>query len=272
MPFPVTLEYIFKNLNSSFTKKGVSFLSTFFFAIQIYCDFSGYSDMAIGSARILGFRIMQNFNLPYLASSISNFWKRWHISLSTWFADYLYIPLGGNRVSIYRWIFNIFFVFIVSGFWHGANWTFIIWGALHAFYYLVEYIGDQSLKQASLQSLKNTSFYRLFKIASVFLFVCYAWIFFRAESTHDAFHISEIILTDLNSSVYLGASTVSFVLSIALILFLFIVQILQYNGIASIYFSKPRVPAALQFTYYVFLLTGISLLGISSNAFIYFQF
>ncbi|RLD74697.1 MAG: MBOAT family protein [Bacteroidetes bacterium] len=247
-------------------------LATFFFAIQIYCDFSGYSDMAIGSARILGFRIMQNFNLPYLASSISNFWKRWHISLSTWFADYLYIPLGGNRVSIYRWIFNIFFVFIVSGFWHGANWTFIIWGALHAFYYLVEYIGDQSLKQASLQSLKNTSFYRLFKIASVFLFVCYAWIFFRAESTHDAFHISEMILTDLNSSVYLGASTVSFVLSIALILFLFIVQILQYNGIASIYFSKPRVPAALQFTYYVFLLTGISLLGISSNAFIYFQF
>ena len=247
-------------------------MATFFFAIQIYCDFSGYSDMAIGSARILGFRIMQNFNLPYLASSISNFWKRWHISLSTWFADYLYIPLGGNRVTIYRWIFNIFFVFIVSGFWHGANWTFIVWGALHAFYYLAERFGDSSLKLISIQFVKKTSYYRVFKILSVFLFVCFAWIFFRADNIGDAFHISKRIMTDMYNKVYLGSSTVSFVLSLGLILFLFIVQLLQYEGVASIYFSKPKTSPVLQFSYYLFLLLGISLLGVSSNAFIYFQF
>lgn len=247
-------------------------LATIFFAIQIYCDFSGYSDMAIGSARILGFRIMQNFNIPYLASSISNFWKRWHISLSTWFADYLYIPLGGNRVNIYRWIFNIFFVFIVSGFWHGAKWTFIVWGGLHASYYLAEYIGDLSLKRISFQFIKKTFLYKLFKIISVFILVCFAWIFFRAENIQDAFHILKMILTDFSNNVYLGSSSVNFVLSLMLILFLLIVQILQYIGIASIYFSKPKTAPVIQFSYYLFLLLGISLLGISSNAFIYFQF
>jgi len=120
-------------------------LAALFFTIQIYCDFSGYSDMAIGTARILGFRLMQNFNLPYFAHSIGEFWKRWHISLSTWFGDYLYIPMGGNRVSVPRWFINIFIVFIISGFWHGSNWTFIVWGALHGLYYLLEYIGKMGL-------------------------------------------------------------------------------------------------------------------------------
>src|SRR5215217_6193014 len=109
-------------------------LAVFFFSFQIFCDFSGYSDIAIGAARVMGFKLMTNFNQPYQARNISEFWKRWHISLSTWFRDYLYIPLGGNRVKLYRGYLNLFIVFIISGFWHGANWTFIVWGALHGFY------------------------------------------------------------------------------------------------------------------------------------------
>lgn len=258
--------------NPEFHSGSTLTVATIFFAIQIYCDFSGYSDMAIGSARILGFRLMQNFNLPYLASSIGNFWKRWHISLSTWFGDYLYIPLGGNRVSYYRWVINIFVVFLVSGFWHGANWTFIVWGGLHAFYYLIENWGNNLLKLFRIQKVQQTIFYRLFKITSVFAMVCLAWIFFRANTISDAFLITEKIFMDWGSTIYRGPSTVTFVLSIALIIFLFVVQLLQYFKISSLYFSKPRTHPILQFTWYVTLVLGISLLGISSSAFIYFQF
>jgi D-alanyl-lipoteichoic acid acyltransferase DltB (MBOAT superfamily) len=109
-------------------------IATVFFSFQIYCDFSGYSDIAMGSAKVMGFNLMKNFNQPYFSSGIKEFWGRWHISLSTWFRDYLYIPLGGNRVGKWRWYYNIFIVFLVSGLWHGANWTFIIWGGLHGFY------------------------------------------------------------------------------------------------------------------------------------------
>ncbi|NJN99133.1 MAG: MBOAT family protein, partial [Anaerolineales bacterium] len=109
-------------------------LATYFFAFQIYYDFSGYSDIALGCARVMGFKLMGNFRQPYLATSISDFWQRWHISLSTWFRDYLYIPLGGNRVSRWHWVTNTLIVFMVSGLWHGANWTFVIWGALHGLY------------------------------------------------------------------------------------------------------------------------------------------
>jgi D-alanyl-lipoteichoic acid acyltransferase DltB (MBOAT superfamily) len=109
-------------------------IATFFFTFQIFCDFSGYSDIALGTAQFMGFKLMVNFNRPYHAKDVSEFWKRWHISLSTWFRDYLYISLGGNRVTVPRWYFNLFFVFLISGFWHGANWTFLAWGALHGFY------------------------------------------------------------------------------------------------------------------------------------------
>src|SRR5207253_8641852 len=112
------------------------FIASIFFAYQIFCDFSGYSDIAIGAARVMGFKLMTNFNKPYHARSVSEFWKRWHISLSTWFRDYLYKPLGGNRTSRNRWYFNLFVTFLVSGIWHGANWTFVVWGALNGFYVL----------------------------------------------------------------------------------------------------------------------------------------
>ena len=247
-------------------------VATLFFAVQIYCDFSGYSDMAIGSAKMLGFRLKQNFNLPYLANSIADFWKRWHISLSSWFGDYLYKPLGGNRVSYLRWIFNIFIVFLISGFWHGANWTFIVWGGLHALYYLFENWGDKLLSYLKLLNIKKNILYQLTKIITIFILVCFAWIFFRANSIDDALYIANKIVFFKSESLYLGASKVTFMLSVLLIGLLLAVQILQYFKMASLYFSESKMPKKVEFLWYVLLILGVSLFGISSNAFIYFQF
>ena len=246
-------------------------LATVFFTFQIYCDFSGYSDMAIGSARMLGFRLMQNFNLPYLSISIGEFWKRWHISLSTWFSDYVYIPLGGNRVSISRWVFNISVVFLLSGLWHGANWTFVIWGALHAFYYFIEFIGKKILVLIGAEDVMKKGYYKFFKIIIVFILVCFAWIFFRANSVSDAFLISTKIIS-FSGQLWTGGSSVTTVLSVLLILFLIGVQILQFNNKVSIYFSKTQLPSFVEWLSYAFLLITIALFGMSSNAFIYFQF
>lgn len=157
-------------------------LATYCFTIQIYCDFSGYSDIAIGTARILGIDLMENFKVPYFATSIRNFWQRWHISLSTWFRDYVYLPLGGNRVPVRRWYANLLIVFIVSGFWHGANWTFIIWGALHGLYL----IGEIVLKKVNLPSLFSN---RLLQTLICFHLVVLGWIFFRAQNLSEALYI-----------------------------------------------------------------------------------
>ena len=247
-------------------------VATFFFAIQIYCDFSGYSDMAIGTAKILGFDLKQNFNLPYFSKSIADFWKRWHISLSSWFSDYLYKPLGGNRVKYHRWLFNILLVFSVSGFWHGASWTFIVWGLLHAIYYFLENWGDAFLKLLNQSKIKTVYFYKVFKTVLVFILVCYAWVFFRASNITEAFSISHKLFFDWEGPFYIGASSVSFILCLMLIVLLFFVQILQSKEIASLYFSSSKVHPILQLLWYVSLLLAISMLGINSNSFIYFQF
>ena len=160
-------------------------IATIFFAFQIYGDFSGYSDIAVGAARVLGFKLMTNFQYPYFSRNISEFWERWHISLSTWFRDYVYVPLGGNRVNRLRWIGNILVVFVLSGLWHGAGWLFALWGLLHASCYLL---------------------YRLFNLSSrllTFCLVCLAWIFFRANNTNDAFYIvSHLVTGPFNLSGY----------------------------------------------------------------------
>ena len=163
-------------------------LATVFFAFQIYCDFSGYSEMAIGSAQVMGFKLMTNFNRPYFAKNVSEFWKRWHISLSTWFTDYLYISLGGNRVSVPRWYFNLFFVFLVSGLWHGANWTFIIWGGLNGLY-LVSGIILKKFNHYHFENQILRSTYNLFNILITFGLICISWVFFRANTAADAFAI-----------------------------------------------------------------------------------
>jgi len=165
--------------------EGISILmAAVFFSFQIFCDFSGYSDIAIGASEIMGIRLMKNFDRPYSARSIAEFWTRWHISLSTWFKDYLYIPLGGNRVSKIKWYRNLVIVFLISGFWHGASWTFIVWGGLHACYQI---IGIVTKKWREVISIKIglTHFplvHKFMQIIIVFLLVTIAWVFFRANT------------------------------------------------------------------------------------------
>jgi D-alanyl-lipoteichoic acid acyltransferase DltB (MBOAT superfamily) len=168
------------------------------FSIQIYCDFSGYSDIALGSSKVMGIELMQNFNRPYAASSISGFWSRWHISLSTWFKDYVYIPLGGNRVTNTKWITNILIIFLLSGFWHGASWTFVIWGLLHAVYTVIE-IPWIKITQKKFPNLVKTIWWKYLGTIIVFILVTIAWVLFRAEN----FTIAKSILHKSFYAVYL---------------------------------------------------------------------
>lgn len=158
-------------------------LATLFFAVQIYCDFSGYSDIAIGAAQVMGIRLMDNFRQPYLAISMADFWRRWHISLSTWFRDYLYVPLGGNRASAGRWAFNILVVFLLSGLWHGASWTFVLWGFFHGIC-LVCARGWRALRGAPKEDA--ALLVRALRVFYVFVLVNIGWVLFRAESIGDA--------------------------------------------------------------------------------------
>jgi alginate O-acetyltransferase complex protein AlgI len=247
-------------------------VATVFFAFQIYCDFAGYSNIAIGAAKVMGFKLMTNFNRPYFSASISEFWKRWHISLSTWFKDYLYISLGGNKVAIPRWYFNLFFVFAVSGLWHGANWTFIIWGALNGFYLVFAIISEKWRKKLGkliyLDKLPRLN--NLLQILITFALVCFAWIFFRANSTADAFLIVKNIFS-FNGSLYIGEIQ-QFFYCIAAIIFLLLLEISQN------YFLFSDLPVKTNHWFkehiaYAILVILILILGVfDGGQFIYFQF
>lgn len=163
-------------------------VATFLFTFQIYGDFSGYSDIAIGLSRILGFDLLNNFKRPYFARSLTDFWRRWHISLSSWFRDYLYIPLGGSRGSNFKTYRNLFFTFLVSGLWHGANWTFVVWGTIHGLILMIE---------RSLGIAVHTSRFVVLRIFSTFVVVMIAWIFFRANTVGDAFYILTHMFSDI---------------------------------------------------------------------------
>lgn len=264
--------YVNEIYNNPDAYSGSTFiLATIFFAFQIYCDFSGYSDIAIGSAHAMGFKLMQNFKLPYFSNSIGMFWKRWHISLSSWFTDYLYIPLGGNRVKFSRWIFNIFLVFSISGFWHGANWTYIIWGSLHGFYYLIEY-AIKKIINLLFGKIELKSMFKLIPVLGIFILVCISWIFFRAKSLDTALYILSSIFTNPFSKLYLGISRWTTLLSIVFIFVLLTVEFLQSQGSVSIYFSESKIYRPIRWAGYIAMLISISILGVDGNSFIYFQF
>ena len=249
-------------------------LASVFFAFQIYCDFSGYSDIAIGTARLFGIRLMQNFKSPYFSASIKEFWSRWHISLSTWFRDYVYIPLGGNRCGRIRHKLNLLITFLVSGLWHGANWTFVIWGGLH---------GAAQAAEACLPGRKNRSRrwpIQALSILLVFLFTTAAWVFFRAETLGDAVYVFAHAFDQLQSPVQyvvnglksLGLTIVGcFDLLVMLgMLLCFDFFSLRTDVISGIGKAKPVVRWII---YVVFLLLTLYLLPTNpTGAFIYFQF
>lgn len=224
-------------------------LAALFYSFQIYCDFSGYADMAIGSGRVMGFKIMQNFNFPYCVNTFKEFWRRWHISLTSWFTEYVYISLGGNRVSQARWILNISLVFLLSGIWHGATWSFVLWGAMHAVFYLVERFWGPK---------RPNILYHLL----VFVMITFAWIFFRIENSVEAWHVVTRICSDIISPVYWGSSTFSTLLTMLLLGIFMLREYLMYRNIL------PQKSA----WEYLFLLLAIGLLGVSSDQFVYFQF
>jgi alginate O-acetyltransferase complex protein AlgI len=247
-------------------------LATVFFAFQIYCDFAGYSNIAIGAAKVMGFNLMTNFNRPYFSRSISEFWKRWHISLSTWFKDYLYISLGGNRVSIPRWYFNLFIVFAISGLWHGANWTYIIWGAINGFYLVFAIVSEKWRKKvnklAHLDRMPRVHNY--LQIGITFALACVAWVFFRANTTSDAFLILQKAIT-LGGSLYIGSPSI-LIYSFAAIAFLFAVEWKKeyYKGTIS-FFNNPHW--AVRKLSYSFIIVTILFFGVfDGGQFIYFQF
>ncbi len=260
-------------------------VATIFFGFQIYCDFAGYSTIAMGAAKVMGFELMENFNAPYLATSIADFWRRWHISLSSWFRDYLYIPLGGNRKGKARKYLNQLIVFAVSGLWHGANWTFVIWGVLHAVYQI---IGDMTkgLRQKAAKALRlnpSSAASRIVKIVVTFILVDFAWIFFRAESLSQALAAIKSIFAVFNpwilmddSLFMLGIGRRSFSVMMLGLLLLMVVDLMKTKGISvrrkvqmqDGWFRCAAVCAAVWFIVTV----GIWGSAYNEASFIYFQF
>jgi D-alanyl-lipoteichoic acid acyltransferase DltB (MBOAT superfamily) len=251
-------------------------LATYLFAFQIFCDFSGYSDIAIGAARVMGIRLMNNFNRPYIARSIPDFWHRWHISLSTWFRDYLYIPLGGSRVAMPRLYLNLMIVFLISGLWHGASWTFAVWGALHGLFMLSSRAFAPFTKGVAAWFEKRglTGAYHLAQIFVTFNLVSFAWIFFRAGSVSDAWYIASHLLSfKTGLSLYgIGLGIEQVAIGVVFIGVLEAVHLFQNkHWISQWFLSKP---AGLRWAVYACLLLSIHLFGVldTPSHFIYFQF
>ena len=274
----VLVDYVFEKPEShnGFTL----WVGAIFFTFQIYCDFSGYSDMAIGAARVMGFDLMINFKTPYFSKSISEFWKRWHISLSTWFKDYLYIPLGGNRVKSSRVYLNLLIVFLVSGLWHGANWTYVIWGAIHGFY-LVFSLWTSEIRKKAVNRMKvlNSS---LLNISLTIFLVVVAWVFFRAETPFKAYNylrgmflgwgdVARAIMNGNSFFEYMGVTPKELWLSGLFIVLLYMVEWLNDNFPLLELFMKLPVP--IRWSLYYALIAIIIHFGVfEDRQFIYFQF
>jgi len=258
-------------------------VATVFFAFQIYCDFSGYSDIAIGSAQVMGFKLVDNFNRPYAARSIADFWRRWHISLSSWFRDYVYIPLGGNRVPPLRHGLNVLIVFLLSGLWHGAAWTFVVWGGLHGVYLVVGNL-THSLRAQTASALGLTRFphiLALWQIACTFLLVSVSWVFFRAASFGDALYILSHFTTDLWAQLthfsllkeVLGNLSMSKTLFIgALLSIIFLEEMHRLQRHEGMRHMFRRQPVWLRWSVFYFLLFAVLFAGRWGSQFIYFQF
>ena len=258
----IAVDFAYNNYES---QSGLSLaIAAVLYSFQIYCDFSGYSEIALGAARVMGFRLMVNFNAPYLAQSVTEFWRRWHISLSTWFKDYLYISLGGNRKGRLRLYMNLFIVFMVSGLWHGPNWTFVVWGAMHGIFIIIERLlhidttgNEQDQSGTALRSVRTVF---------TFCLVTLAWIFFRAENLQKAVSIvSQIAHLSFSDSVHLGLNAAELIFSFLLIALLYWVEKRSVD-----FKFRHRWSFVLALLAFVFICCFFGVFD--SKQFIYFQF
>jgi len=249
-------------------------VAVIFFAFQIYGDFSGYSDIAIGTARLFGFDLMRNFAYPYFSRDIAEFWRRWHISLSSWFRDYVYIPLGGSRGTLWNSIRNTFVVFVVSGFWHGANWTFIIWGALNAIYFLPLMLLKRNRRYLEIvaEGRKFPSFRELLQMLSTFALVTLAWVFFRAENLNHALGYLRGIFSRSILQVPHIVSKTNWVLVLFLIIVMVAAEWIGRENQHALEFVHSRKSRLSRWAIYVVVVFAILSLGGTQQAFIYFQF
>ena len=257
-------------------------LATVLYSFQIYCDFSGYTDVAIGASQVLGFKLMDNFDRPYSARSIAEFWRRWHISFSTWLRDYLYIPLGGNRVIPARLYINLMIVFLICGLWHGANWTFIEWGLIHGLYLIVG-LASQGIRSKITHALgldRIPAFHRGLQVFTTFVLVSLAWVFFRADSLHDAVYVITHLHTGwadifagnkLGSMLFLGKPKVQLIIALSSLAFVWFIHFIEgHDNMRNMLSDKPLY---LRWSvYYVMLISVLLLYAPSSQRFIYFQF
>ncbi|MDD6853756.1 MAG: MBOAT family protein [Prevotella sp.] len=238
-------------------------VASILYAFQIYTDFAGYSLMAIGVGAIMGFELINNFRRPYLAVSVTDFWRRWHISLSTWLKDYVYIPLGGNRCSKLTNYFNIFVTFLVSGIWHGASWTFIVWGILHGIFQIIE-------KMLGLQKYDKNNFIRIIRILITFFLVTFAWIFFRMTNLNAAIDVVCKIFTDLEPSIYMTGSHIQDLLIVTPLLVVILKDWIEEFSNFSLFHNKFRI---IRWCSYFVVLFYILLFGVfDASSFIYANF
>jgi len=246
---------------------GTLWLGIIYFAFQIYCDFSGYSDIAIGTSKLFGFELMSNFKFPYFSRNIGEFWRRWHISLSTWFRDYLYIPLGGSKNGRWKSLRNIFIIFLVSGVWHGANWTFIFWGLFHSILFLPSFLYNTNRKYTTSIIAQNTllpSPKELIKVLTTFLLVTIGWVFFRSKTLEDSFnYLNKIIFEfDINLSETSG---------ILYIIPLIILDYMIRSNERNINFTKNKLANNSLFILFVMIIV-LLFFKETRVGFIYFQF
>jgi alginate O-acetyltransferase complex protein AlgI len=263
--------------DSSTSQNGiVLIIGAMAFGFQIYGDFSGYSDIAIGASKLFGIDIMRNFNVPYFSRDIAEFWRRWHISLTTWFRDYVYIPLGGSRVSKIKVLRNTLIIFLISGFWHGANWTFIAWGLYHALLFIPHIILNKKSSYPIATGNKLPSFYELIQISTTFMIVTLGWIFFRSENIQQAFsYFSGIFNFDKNyfdiSSIQVGQTALSnynYLFAMISVFVLILVEWINRNKSHGLDIA----PLKLRWLIYIILTISIFVLKGGESAFIYFQF
>jgi D-alanyl-lipoteichoic acid acyltransferase DltB (MBOAT superfamily) len=264
-----SLAPIVDNIFSNYQNFGGAtlWLGAIYFAFQIYCDFSGYSDIAIGTSKLFGFELRSNFKFPYFSRNIGEFWRRWHISLSGWFRDYLYIPLGGSYQGKTKSIRNIFIIFLVSGLWHGANWTFIFWGLFHSILFIPSFIFNKNRKFANTVIAENTFLptpREFFEVGTTFLLVTVGWVFFRSETIADSFGFLTSMILDFNLNQPVSRKIIFY------LIFLILVEWTQRINERDLFYNFPKI------IFQIFVIVCVILIiinfKIESQQFIYFDF